>query len=440
MSGQVHLTDALLRAALTPADDDVTGLASGIRSAIADTPQRRPWWTPFRPLIGPVAPRWVRFAVTMLVVGALLAGLLLVVVGSRRPSVLPGDGSMFHGSPARTGVVAGAGPIAPPELLWNAPLPGPLANESPALQGGRLFVADGQGHVGEYDTGTGANEWSLPLARPATSPASADGVLVVAAGDGVHGIDEQTHDARWEIPSTEAVRSPVAVVSGVAIVGLPDGSVVAADVQSGATRWRTAIGGHFTRALAVADGVVFAGDDEGTLTALDGADGHVIWSRQLGDGALSSTAVSGGVVFAATGLDHGGADHVLHAVDRETGTDVWTFEAPTGATLYVGGVHAGVVYAVSLDGFVYAIADGEERWRFDTGAAIGSVATISGDLIYVSSSQGRIYALDLASGASRWDVPVDGDPGPVVVSDGRLYVGTTLGRLYAFAESPSASP
>jgi len=62
-------------------------------------------------------------------------------------------------------------------------------------------------------------------------------------------------------------------------------------------------------------------------------------------------------------------------------------------------VNDGVTYAVSLDGHVYAVSDGNASWSFDTGAPIGSVATLSGPLLYVSNSGGDIFALDTLSGA-----------------------------------------
>ncbi len=449
MNARFDLTDELIRRALTPPEDDaMAGLAQAIRSDVDLTPQRRHIWAPLRTFAGPFGPpRTLRLALILLV-AALAIALMLALAGSRRPALQLGDGSMFHGGPARTGEMVGPGPAAAPTQLWAVDLPGPLANSMPALKDGHLFVADGRGNVGVYDPGTGSGGWTRSLPHPATSPAAADGVLIVGAGDGLYGVDETSGGITWMIRSDGPVTSHPAIVEHVAYAGFPDASVVAVDVKTGSVRWRRTIDGPITKALAVADGLVFAGDDAGQVAALDATDGTVRWSRSLGGGTLSSPAVSGGAVRISTGLGPEATDHRLYALDVRSGDILWSFEAPTKATLYVGAASSGgVTFAVSEDGHVYAVKDGGGlAWSFDTGGPVGSVGTISSGLLYVSSSAGRIFALDLLTGRDAWSVPVKGDPGPVIVADGRMYVGTSLGQLTAFGStgqtgtSPGASP
>ena len=86
-------------------------------------------------------------------------------------------------------------------------------------------------------------------------------------------------------------------------------------------------------------------------------------------------------------------------------------------------------YAVSLDGSIYALSGGVVQWTLPTGAPIGSVATLSHGVIYVSVSDGTIDAVDAGTGHPRWSVQLKGGPGPAIVADGRLYAGTNLGLL-----------
>lgn len=434
MTDRMRLTDDLIRVALTPpADGADIGLDAAIRVAVDQTAQRRYWWTALSRWFGPLGPsRELRAAGALAALIALLLG-VAIIVGTRQPTRL-GDGSMFHGGPGRTGEMVGPGPVSGGSILWSVPITGPLINTMPALDGERLFVADGRGNVGVYLTATGATGWSQTLPRPATSPAIADGVLVIGAGDGVHALDAGTGAERWYVETENPVASAPAIVASQVFVGLPDGTMTAIDLRSGVVRWRTPVSGPISRAASFGNGLTFAGGEGGAFAAVRVADGSLVWRVSLGAGDLASSAFRDGVVYTASGVDSSAA-HVLFALDAATGTERWHFASPGGGSLFVGAVGPDLMYAVGLDGIVYALRDGAVIWSFDAAAPIGSVASLTGGLLYVSISDGRIAALDASTGARRWEVSVAGDPGPTIAAQGRLYVGTSVGILAAIAEA-----
>jgi outer membrane protein assembly factor BamB len=308
----------------------------------------------------------------------------------------------------------------------------------PAFTDGHLYVADGQGNVAVFDAATGVPGWTRKLPKPAGSPAYSDGMLVVGAGDGIYALDPVSGAPRWKLATRDPVESSPAIDHGTVYVGLPDGSLAAIDLKSGSLRWQTPIGGAIKRAPAVGDGLVFAGGDGGTFAAVSAGNGGVVWQKTLGPGQVSTPAVRDGVVYVASGLDERAAPHTLSAFRAGDGVAQWAFAAPSGDALYVGSVGPELVYIVGLDGNVYAVRGGVVRWRHDAGAPIGSVATLSEGILYVSVSDGTIEALDADSGEDRWSVRVRGDPGPVIVDHGSLYVGTALGQLAAFSEATSS--
>jgi outer membrane protein assembly factor BamB len=126
---------------------------------------------------------------------------------------------------------------------------------------------------------------------------------------------------------------------------------------------------------------------------------------------------------------------------------VWTFDAH--APLWPGTALAGgMVYAGGDDGRMHALdaATGEPRWAFASGGAIRSRATAAQGALYFQSDDGFLYALDAATGRERWrvrmvDKPVvrlpPGDPASrfdrfasdVTVAGDRLYVGGHDGRV-----------
>jgi outer membrane protein assembly factor BamB len=142
-------------------------------------------------------------------------------------------------------------------------------------------------------------------------------------------------------------------------------------------------------------------------------------------------------------------------LDAPLAKPVWTVDTGSaawpGATFARGAKDAnGVVLVGVEDGRLLALdaRDGTQRWRFATGARIRSRATVEHDAVFVHSDDGCVYRLELASGAERWRKRIE--PGPierlpfddphsrydrfgsaVTAAGERLYVGTHDGRVLA---------
>ena len=68
-----------------------------------------------------------------------------------------------------------------------------------------------------------------------------------------------------------------------------------------------------------------------------------------------------------------------------------------------------------------------EVWTFKVGNAVESTAAIVGGVIYVGSMDGKLFALELASGKQKWQANVGSIKAPVGVHDGKVYVGNDDG-------------
>lgn len=70
-----------------------------------------------------------------------------------------------------------------------------------------------------------------------------------------------------------------------------------------------------------------------------------------------------------------------------------------------------------------------------TPAAIYGSPLVAGDLVYVGGYNGKIYAINSASGALRWVYPREGSLKPivsgVVAAPGKIYFGCSDGKVYA---------
>ncbi|MFC4540601.1 PQQ-binding-like beta-propeller repeat protein [Halosolutus amylolyticus] len=192
--------------------------------------------------------------------------------------------------------------------------------------------------------------------------------------------------------------------------GSPGNTGVAGPVDAPTTepteRWDASLPGAVTDQVAIVDGTVYACSDAGTVHAIDVASGDEQWSTTVDeDGGQSQCPCVVGDRL-VLGTESGS----LVALDREDGTERWTTALPgpvsgptaAGGTVYVGTREDPVCRAVDA-------SSGDVRWTFDPDPAVDVVdyPAVTDDLVYVGAEDtsvldGRLYALDRATGTERW--------------------------------------
>ena len=153
----------------------------------------------------------------------------------------------------------------------------------------------------------------------------------------------------------------------------------------------------------------------GRLVAIDLGTGAVRWALEL------ATTWAPGV---DTGLVVVAADELLTALDARTGRARWHVPV-TGGFSAPATVEEGWVLAAAASGDVLAVraADGHVLWTTNVGAPVRARPVPTPTGVYVSTEDGRVTALDLMTGARRWERRLPGRPGPLLVLDDRLFVG-----------------
>jgi outer membrane protein assembly factor BamB len=274
---------------------------------------------------------------------------------------------------------------------------------------------------------------------------------------------------------TEEYGSAVADPSrGLVYVGSRDGSLLALDDRVGEVVWETNIGGGLSSVpiLAVVDletgsghqpnpgerpDWMITGTDDGSLVALDLDSREVVWRYRTGGVVRRPAVIGEHVVYFANSRDQ------ILAVDLRVGEWVWEFDGEFQKDFTVYG-RAGLAYVPGglLEG---STEDSDGSSSDSTGGSTddptsGSTEDTDGSpddsgsshaagTVYTGFADGKVIAIDAASGSTKWVeslAPVDGkalfvdiDTTPVIVPErGELLVANQTSGVFALALADGA--
>jgi outer membrane protein assembly factor BamB len=239
----------------------------------------------------------------------------------------------------------------------------------------------------------------------ASSPAiGSDGTLYVGAGSNLVAVDSDG-SLKWSFPAADWIdSSPAIAPDGSIVVGSWDGNVDALR-PDGSVKWRFETNDNVASSPAVAaDGSVYVGSRDAFIYALD-ANGALKWRFDTTDTVETSPAIGadGTVYFATTGGR-------VFAFDRN-GTERWRYPAagqPGLNAIYSSvAVRAdGAILFGSSNNAIYALRpDGTLLWRTTLGDWSDSSPLITGNSIYIGSTDKRLYSFNSVAGPATSDWP-----------------------------------
>ena len=88
----------------------------------------------------------------------------------------------------------------------------------------------------------------------------------------------------------------------------------------------------------------------------------------------------------------------------------WKFHT-NGSVFSSPAVAGGVVYVGSSDGILYAVdlESGTLKWKFPTGSRVASSPAVDGGVVFFASYDGNFYAVDTATGKKQWSFKTAGE-------------------------------
>ncbi len=339
-----------------------------------------------------------------------------------------------------------------------------------------------------------------------SSPAVVAGVVYVGSDDKkLYAFDAAGGNARctgtaparrctplWTATTTNIIVSSPVVDNGIVYVGSTDNNLYAFDASGGNANctgaapartctplWRATTGSGIRSSPALAGNVVYVASQDRNLYAFDATGGSgnctgtaparictPLWTAPTSGIVISSPAVAGGVVYVGSddgmlyAFDAAGRDATCTGTQSRTCSPLW--KARTGLGIESSpAVANGVVYVGSDDLKIYAFdAAGASAnctgaspnrtctplWSAATGDIVLSSPAVANDVVYVGSTDHKLYAFDATGGDASctgtapartcnplWSMSTGGvvrsSPS---VANGAVYVGSDDHTLYAF--------
>jgi outer membrane protein assembly factor BamB len=191
--------------------------------------------------------------------------------------------------------------------------------------------------------------------------------------------------------------------------------------KDGTFLWRVQLPEASAFPFAVVGSVLYLSTSHG-CSALRANDGSLLWQRELGETTLmcSSPLVLEGRVYLSLSETEGefsslaSGDEVrqwqhssICALQASDGSLLWqqslgeatSANRPTGLS-----IQGDMLYVGTQDGDLFACRsdDGTVRWRYQTNATLLSSPTATSEIVYVGDNSGYVYALRARDGVLLW--------------------------------------
>lgn len=284
----------------------------------------------------------------------------------------------------------------------------------PVIADGRVFTLDTDARVRAFDAASGKSLW--------------------------------TAKAKPEKEDDPVIGGGLAFSGGRLFVTAGFNEVLALNPADGSELWRVKVEGTVRSAPSAMPDRVYAVSVDNQTFALDAADGKTIWTHQglaetTGLLGAASPAANRNIVLPAYSSGE------VYALQAETGTTLWSdtiapmARAGTGVTFSdIRGlpvIDRGLVVAISYGGRIAAIDErtGERRWE---AAIAGAQAPfVSGNRVFVVSSDSVVMSLDLANGKILWKTALPKYRDPEDLEGALVWYGPVLGggRLIVFSSN-----
>jgi outer membrane protein assembly factor BamB len=195
----------------------------------------------------------------------------------------------------------------------------------------------------------------------------------------------------------------------------PEGVVSKFSIADGDRVWRAELDAQISGGVGIGVDLILLGSQDGEVIALAADTGELRWRVQLTSEILAPASADENIVVAQT------QDGKLHGLSVLTGEPVWRYAAELPVLTLRGtstpGLTENTVVAGFANGNIVALnpQSGTLHWETRLNSAEGSSEleritdinspVLVGDIVYVSSYQGKVGALSRGIGRELWSQP-----------------------------------
>jgi eukaryotic-like serine/threonine-protein kinase len=197
------------------------------------------------------------------------------------------------------------------------------------------------------------------------------------------------------------------------------------DVKTGKTIWKKKSKGLFAEPIIVKENAIMV-DLTGSLISISLVDGSENWRLKLETQSHTTPAYSNGKIIVAD--DNG----IIYAVD-ESGEIIWDL-ATSGSFQAHATISDNLVYIGSTDGNLYVVNlnSGNLEWTFDSGAKIYYGAAITKTKVVFGTTGHKVFCLNKKTGKEFWFFEAGSVIGTNPVIAGQVvYFGSLDKNMYA---------
>ena len=218
------------------------------------------------------------------------------------------------------------------------------------------------------------------------------------------------------------------------------GEVLKLSAASGKQEWRVNLGEAITGGVGIGTNLVLVGTQKGYVVAYD-FNGKMLWKAKVSSQVLSAPKVDFGVVVVRCG------DSRIYGLNAVDGSRKWIYERATpplslkssaGVVLDGGAAYAGFAGGKLIS---LRVEDGKVLWEVSVAqpkgtteieriADITSLPVVDGPLVYAVAYQGKVAAVDRATGRIAWSRDISSYTG-LNAEDARVFVSHAASAVYA---------
>lgn len=236
-----------------------------------------------------------------------------------------------------------------------------------------------------------------------------------------------------------------AVSGGNVFAASSDGEVARLSADNGALSWRVNVGKRLSAGVGADGNILAVATRDGSLLALDAAGGKQRWSVPVGADVVTVPAISTGLVVIRS------SDNRISAFDAETGRRRWTFQRQSpplvlrqtsGLTIAADTVFAGLpggrLVALNLQTgalrWEAAVSQPKGATEIERIADVAGSPVLGGRDVCAVTFQGKVSCFEVATGRISWSRDVSSASG--LAADARLLaVPDDRGQVHAFSRS-----